>query len=577
MRMRLTNTQSGKRRAHGKRQNLGLVVWGAMVAVVGLSACGDLKDGVVTPQLQPSAKQAYSTDIRPVLQADCVVCHGGTTTEGAYDLSTISGVVGRGTDATSNAIPGDASSLILQVIGSGSHAGTSISTSTRDALTSWVVVDSMGMGQPNVHEIGWMDASSDAHHGRAIAADAWDMSGCKTCHGPDYAGTQTGGSCLTCHGESPEDCSTCHGTELSPAPPLDLDGDVLHTAQGVGAHQKHLNGGDLFTGMACADCHTVPTGLYDAGHLDTDGQAEVTLAGVALTDGHSPAYAAGTCGGTYCHGEATPDWTGGPPEAACGTCHGAPPQTALHPQVKSCDPCHGDVINPQGQIFNPALHVNGEVNVTIGHPPNFAQPSSEDFHGLALRKAGWNLADCQICHGQDYKGTTVAPTCLTCHANTPEDCSVCHGSTTSFAPPRDIGNNTTTVFTGVGAHQAHLGPGGVECAECHIVPERYSDLHHVDTELPAEITFGLLATQGDVSPRWDGETCANTYCHGNAQPNWTAVGQDEAACGTCHGLPPIEPHPQAADCTLCHQRVVNDQMQIIDQQLHINGTVEIGG
>jgi predicted CxxxxCH...CXXCH cytochrome family protein len=235
------------------------------------------------------------------------------------------------------------------------------------------------------------------------------------------------------------------------------------------------------------------------------------------------------------------------------------------------------VINPQGQIYNLALHVNGEINVNIGHPADFAQPDSDNFHGKALRKAAWNLADCQICHGQNYKGTTVAPSCLTCHPSTPEDCSTCHGSINSIAPPRDIGNNATTVFTGVGAHQSHLGLGRVECSECHLVPQRYSDLRHVDTELPAEVTFGTLATQGGRTPTWNGETCANTYCHGNTQPNWTVVGHGEAACGTCHGLPPASPHPQSTNCVQCHQRVVNTLMQIINQDLHVNGNVDLGG
>jgi predicted CxxxxCH...CXXCH cytochrome family protein len=564
------------RRGAGSR-GAGLIIR-LVCLCLGVGACGDLKDGVVTPNTQPPAtKRTYTTDIKPVLDANCVSCHGGATTEGSYDLSTIKGVVGTGSDEIPNALPGDAASLILQAVAEGNHGGASVAGSARDAIRAWVLVDSMGMAQPSVHPVGWMDAHSEGFHGTVIAGDDWDMSGCRTCHGADYAGTETAGSCLTCHSESPEDCATCHGSAESIAPPLDLDGNVTHSAQGVGAHVKHLSGGSLFTGMDCQDCHVLPGSLYDTGHLDSDGKAEVEITGVAQMEGHSPGYADGTCGGTYCHGDTTPQWTGGPSEAACGTCHGIPPQTALHPQVRSCDPCHGEVVDVQGNIRNPSLHVNGEINVDVGHPDGFVQPSSENFHGAALRRASWNLSDCQICHGQDYAGTTVAPTCLTCHSNTPEDCSVCHGGPDSFAPPRDINSQTATRFTGVGAHQAHLRDANVECEACHIVPERYSDLRHVDTALPAEVTFGSIALQGDASPRWDGETCANTYCHGNAQPNWTAVGQEEAACGTCHGLPPTEPHPQAEDCSRCHQRVVDETMRIIDAALHVNGTVEIGG
>ncbi len=174
----------------------------------------------------------------------------------------------------------------------------------------------------------------------------------------------------------------------------------------------------------------------------------------------------------------------------------------------------------------------------------------------------------------------MAPTCLTCHPSTPEDCSVCHGSSANPAPPRDIDDHTATTFTGVGAHQAHLSDtgvtDGVDCAECHVVPERFGDLRHADSELPAEVTFGALAAGDGAEPVWNGQTCGNTYCHGAAEPAWTKVGQGEAACGTCHGTPPPSPHPQVQACSRCHPRVADDNLNILNRALHINGSVEVG-
>ena len=67
-----------------------------------------------------------------------------------------------------------------------------------------------------------------------------------------------------------------------------------------------------------------------------------------------------------------------------------------------------------------------------------------------------------------------------------------------------------------------------------------------------ELAFGALATAGGkLAPTLDTATnrCGNLYCHGatlsggmNVTPEWTKVGQGEAVCGTCHGVPPPAPH-----------------------------------
>ena len=65
----------------------------------------------------------------------------------------------------------------------------------------------------NVHPEGWNDPEADTFHGNAVRAADWQLSGCQSCHGEDYQGTGSGGSCLSsgCHPGSPEDCYTCHG------------------------------------------------------------------------------------------------------------------------------------------------------------------------------------------------------------------------------------------------------------------------------------------------------------------------------------------------------------------------------
>jgi predicted CxxxxCH...CXXCH cytochrome family protein len=556
--------------------------------IVGGSGCSELKDDALGPEVTEQESLTYQRDIQPLLQQNCVSCHSGAQASGKYDLTTMSGVVSRGSDATRNAISGNANSLLITILSRADHAGHIGSADNRDALYKWVVADGMGLRQPEVHPRGFNDLNSQAFHGNALAQDGYDMAGCRGCHGSDYAGGVAESSCLQCHTGSPEDCSTCHGSGLSSAPPLDLSGDFDSSVDGVGAHQAHLMGGDLSEAVPCAACHTVPKLLHASGHVDTAPPAEVLLDGFAATGGLTPAYSGGTCSNTYCHGSATPSWTGGSDEASCGSCHGLPPMVGDHPQVDACDLCHGDVVDADRNIVNKALHVNGQVEVAFGHPDGFANPASENFHSAALKASGWKLSDCQSCHGTDYAGGTVGETCLTCHPSTPEACSTCHGSLTNPAPPKDLDDNTATTVRTVGAHQSHVVASGIaralDCSECHLKPAAMSDAGHLDGTLPAELAFGSLAVTGGLTPAWDGQTCSNTYCHGtfeggtDAAPVWTEVGTGQAACGSCHALPPPSSagHPQVDNCSLCHPRVADSDRNIVDKTLHMNGSVEIG-
>ena len=80
-------------------------------------------------------------------------------------------------------------------------------------------------------------------------------------------------------------CSGCHGDGDDPAPPTGLwlrGGPTQTTDRGVGAHQRHLHppkAAPLSSAVACVACHRVPASAEEAGHLDSDGRAEVTFSG----------------------------------------------------------------------------------------------------------------------------------------------------------------------------------------------------------------------------------------------------------------------------------------------------------
>ena len=565
-----------------------------LVALAGLWGCSNLKEDVVGP-VPSAAPLTFREDIRPILQGNCLPCHSGGRAAGQYDLSSFAGIFGRGSDGVPNVVPGDSGSKLVAVTQpGGNHADRVGSAANASALRKWVVEDSLGMGQPPVHPQGWMDVESSGFHGRELERLGWDLTSCQSCHGADYGGGIAESACTSCHVDTPEDCSTCHGSGVTPAPPLDLSGNFSTTATGVGAHQAHLTGGNLADAISCTDCHAVPQALHDQGHVDSDPPAELTFGALAQTGGALPSWNGASCATTYCHGEfkggnsAAVVWTGGSVGAECGTCHDLPPDSPSHPQVETCELCHGEVVDADRKIIDRTRHVNGVVDVQFGHPEGFGNPSSENFHTFAIQDAGWQLTSCQSCHGADYAGGSVDKSCLTCHPRTPEDCSTCHGSSTSPAPPEDLAEHTDTTFRGVGAHQSHLTASDVaralECSDCHVVPTALGDAGHVDTALPAEVTFGSLATTGGANPSWDGSACTNAYCHGTFEggsavvPVWSEVGTGQADCGTCHGTPPPAEtgHPGVSRCSLCHPRVADDDLNILDKALHINGQVEIG-
>ncbi len=404
-----------------------------------------------------------------------------------------------------------------------------------------------------------------------------DFSSCDACHGdPPPLPHPTSRQCSDCHGDvvAPDGsirdrarhvngvldvvpnitCSSCHGSKDSPAPPPDLAGQTSPSDRGVGAHQAHLRGPHgLASAVTCEECHQVPGTVADPGHLDAEPGAEVAMTGRAANGGLSPAFdsQSGACSNVYCHGATLPGGTLTQPAwndasgaaRACGACHGAPPPPP-HAPSHDCGACHVQTAEG-GQIKNPAVHINGQVEVEGG------------------------------------------------------GCNSCHGNADNPAPPVDTHGQSDTALVTVGAHQSHLkAPSGLRgplaCEDCHVRPKAVSDPGHLDGDGVAEVTFGDLARTGGVEPAWDrgGARCASVYCHGatldggaTQTPTWTTVDGSQKACGACHGVPPaVGKHPSVfeehafmgQDCTYCHQGVANATgTAIVGPDRHINGTLDV--
>jgi len=331
-------------------------------------------------------------------------------------------------------------------------------------------------------------------------------------------------------------CDSCHGSGGIAAPPSDTNGNTTTTTRGVGAHRNHLGTSDWHQEFACSECHKVPTATGSVGHIDTPLPAELTFSSLAGTNGQ---FNGTTCTNSYCHGTtlsggqvSAPKWTQiDGTQTQCDSCHGAPPPSP-HPADADCGKCHASMTAGGGMVItNAALHINGTLEVT------------------------GDLA-----------------------------CDSCHGSGGDAAPPLDVGGSNAVTSRGVGAHQAHLVAGDwykpIVCSECHLSPASTNAVGHIDTPLPAELTFGSLAN----GTNWNGSSCTNNYCHGSTSalqggtvttPNWTSTGGGASDCGACHGAPPPLPHPADPNCENCHGEVVGPNMVITNRLLHIDGTLQV--
>lgn len=386
---------------------------------------------------------------------------------------------------------------------------------------------------------------------------------CGSCHGlPPPLPHPQSARCEVCHGQvidadrrfvdpalhvdgqvevAPGNCTACHGSGDNPAPPSDSLGNDGTDAIGVGAHRAHLAGGAFSRPLACTECHVVPKAADDAGHIE-GLPARVVLTGVAASSDRSPSWdhATASCSSTWCHGPTpgqpnkSPAWTSGL-SLTCSSCHGAPPP-APHPQLTNCSHCHGAVVGPDDQtIIDRSRHVDGVVDVAFS-----------------------------------------------------ASCTSCHGSTNP-APPFGVHNESATTSPAVGAHQAHLGTGArsrtVLCSDCHLVPDKPLDPGHIDTPLPAEVTFSSVANAFGGSATYASGACSQTACHGgkfpsthrsggsNVSPVWTEVDGTQASCGSCHSLPPPAPHPYQNDCSSCHEDIAKDNVTFAHPELHVDGVV----
>jgi hypothetical protein len=333
-----------------------------------------------------------------------------------------------------------------------------------------------------------------------------------------------------------------------------------------------------------------------------------------------------TNGMTDCQKCHAADYSGGITGVSCQACHSTinihkdgivnRASNNFHPkylkannqQMNVCSSCHG--IDYSGGIASPTcVNCHGGISV---HKEGITDTESPNFHGKFIASIHWDLTKCSQCHTENYSGGLISTSCLGCHTQTngPEACNTCHGDfndPSKISPPRALNGSTETTFAGVGAHNKHLNDNtlgsDISCSTCHKVPQSFSSTGHIDSDGKAELTFGELAKHGGANPSYNftDNKCSNAYCHGNFvfrksqsnfqfiytdsimvgnkfSPTWNIVDGTEAACGSCHGLPPTgHADYDLTACVNCHSGVVDAQGNIVDKTKHINGIVNAFG
>ncbi len=548
------------RQAWATRSTALLALALTVAAALGASSCLSRRDP------QPSERER-----------GCTACHGDARRGGTallraappYDLSraTQSGYPGVGAhsihleaSATHGAVACEECHLIPERVDSPGHAD--------DGAPAEIVFGGLASHhdlEPTYDFIARRCDNTYCHGGaQAVWTEPRDSAAaCGSCHElPPPAPHPQSSLCSSCHGSvvdearhirAPElhvngtvelvatSCTQCHGSGDEPAPPLDSQGNSRIAAIGVGAHAAHLSGGSSSRPLACTECHEVPEEVDDFAHAD-GLPAEVALVGVAETGARAPDWdrARATCADSWCHGpaagaSASPPWNE-PIRLDCTSCHGNPPP-APHPQMANCSHCHAEVVaDDDVSMLDRNRHVDGVVDVFVD-----------------------------------------------------QSCTGCHGSENP-APPSNLSGGTSTLARGVGAHQTHvLGTSrsrAVACQDCHQVPEEVLSPGHVDTPLPAEVSFAGGALAFGATPTFANDTCSNTSCHGAVfpgghasggsltAPEWSQVDGTQAACGTCHGLPPPRPHPYySEDSGRCHKNLSPDGQSFLRPELHVDGVV----
>ncbi len=423
-----------------------------------------------------------------------------------------------------------------------------------------------------------------------------------------------------------------------------------------GSHHKHASNEPGFgNGIVCSKCHGYRNYSTSSAHINGNVEWDLSTLppgtfGLALYRGvdksstGKPAPTApgsyGSCTNLYCHSNvqtnngtsppnryATPQWG---TSTNCGSCHDEPNLSGGHPQHTGagvtgfdCRICHGS-----GGDANPLNHANGKVDFLFG---GLADNTHYSYSSAKVAGSGaYGSCYNSNCHGRRPKGDLVwAPAnpaialCDKCHSG-----SATTGGFYGTTGPNGTRSNTDPY---VGAHFQHITSMPVklsakyDCDECHNTPTGPYSPGHIDSQLPAELTFGTTASSGVINNytsashqpaySYGAKQCSNIWCHGAgmasvegtglygsaisdgatpnanriASPTWNSpfLAGTSADCQKCHASPPPAPLSGythwdddnnrpflMTECWKCHNSVNTAGTGFANASRHANGVVD---
>jgi mono/diheme cytochrome c family protein len=109
-----------------------------------MAACSERRD-LPTAAPEPD-RVTYEEVIQPLFEQRCVSCHSGSSPAARYDMTTLEGIQGNGTDDIPNAIAGDPQSLLVVKSQPGESMNRYyVGQAEVDLVVKWVVEDSLAV------------------------------------------------------------------------------------------------------------------------------------------------------------------------------------------------------------------------------------------------------------------------------------------------------------------------------------------------------------------------------------------------------------------------------------------------
>jgi len=301
----------------------------------------------------------------------------------------------------------------------------------------------------------------------------------------------------------------------------------------VGAHFAHLSS-MYMKQIKCNECHQVPSDPFDVSNNHMIGprysSQSITFAqaSTATKNGVFTSFTSGTgvkaatCSTTYCHGSKLvqndtagtyrkPSWNQNnliartPSAAACGTCHGVPPNSVpaynTGATLSTCTTCHSTVVDASGNIINKLLHINGINNYamscnqchdydTTGGGTTWGKTN---YGGTALMEGrGAHAKHIEYLKAKNPTLPLVAGSDTWLSASFIAICGTCHS--TNEAVDHTPGNTA-------GSRNINLG----------------SPTFARQFGLSIPVYNGQYNTSSSINPK----SCSNTDCHYRTSPIWS--------------------------------------------------------